>query len=1089
MRQNEVSMLSGNKDKEKSWKKPEEPGTTRHLLSGVTVDGIGVSTKNLITGEIVIGDKDSHPAKIKTVTAKKIEEFTEPNIETKQLQTLLNALIRNEKVTFEIQKGKKIIAAYGGNKYKLHHLLQAVDWSDIQFNEDDLEKYQDYIFSKDRKFKPTLPKKLKKNQKDGKERDKDLSPPPFTCQCVEAGQVPDIASFFSDKPRLVSAYVIYNNELYYAKNTDGHFEKINVTADQLTEIINNKNLVNDNLIHYINAIVSHDKAKKDKIQHWKSWYHLRANKYHNTHPGSKIHEWHFSEMLGMNIYTTQFYVHANMLLRGNTELLTNNTFKLQSGEVLNEVTKALEKANDPTAVLKEILLTSAVAMHGMHKHLETKQYTVRADEFTNELYASKINKFNILLISLKGELKDVNYFKKLSRKSGGVPVLIKQNNRYFMYGFSDNKWSLKPLDSNVLTAIPQLAFPEAPNKSLLLLGDIKKEIYDEIKLLNCHEKIFNEKSFVSSAHADSSFITPQSLDPKKKADKHSAFVMYEDVEGADVTAISANQHEKEFSIRPGKVKYEAQVSIDGVKTIIGRQIHRLANKPAFMAENKLKRRNAVSSPKKELPEVSSDEKIQTLLSKTPEEQYDNNLKAWAAFLDPDAAKIYGEDYAKRQEIMRRILALLDYLGLGFEDLSHGGRIRIRCDQMQSLFDALINPSVLQARSAASHKIVFKRGQFFEKSLEGGIKAVLHARDYFSSFVNNEHWGMNIGISAEAKAMPANGSYGHLYLNKHFPFKNALGGLLIGLEGSEPGKGNQFGQLHGAAAKKNVLSATGATKNEKNFKAPFHIIHDLHEALEYVENNYKTIEKKWLPTLDQENERLKLKAPKKQGVNNTTILSRTFHYEKVITTPNYETALAEKDKLLAIKNAEPAITLQTGQEKIAAVSAVDQQYHVIPSQHGEMKSVTIHSKNKEIFKSNIFFQDPMTAKENFKHNRQYKIKNFAEHLAWPFKSQTTIPNAECMEWAAYNIGLFLANEQSCKEILKHGIKCYNMSREQIEAIQIYCKYYSKNNLSQPIKCHSAFRFEEKTLDKQASLYESLIHSEERLTSRMKPTRAS
>ncbi len=55
-----------------------------------------------------------------------------------------------------------------------------------------------------------------------------------------------------------------------------------------------------------------------------------------------------------------------------------------------------------------------------------------------------------------------------------------------------------------------------------------------------------------------------------------------------------------------------------------------------------------------------------------------------------------------------------------------------------------------------------------------------------------------------------GSHGHLYMNYRAPGR-APGCLLLGVEGSAPGKGNQYGKVHDASATKGEFSATGGQK--------------------------------------------------------------------------------------------------------------------------------------------------------------------------------------------------------------------------------------------------------------------------------------
>ncbi|MDB5919345.1 MAG: hypothetical protein JWR40_3579 [Massilia sp.] len=56
-----------------------------------------------------------------------------------------------------------------------------------------------------------------------------------------------------------------------------------------------------------------------------------------------------------------------------------------------------------------------------------------------------------------------------------------------------------------------------------------------------------------------------------------------------------------------------------------------------------------------------------------------------------------------------------------------------------------------------------------------------------------------------------GSHGHLYINYRPPGYKSFGCLLLGVEGSAPGKNNQYGKVHDAEGTKGKWSATGGKK--------------------------------------------------------------------------------------------------------------------------------------------------------------------------------------------------------------------------------------------------------------------------------------
>lgn len=220
-------------------------------------------------------------------------------------------------------------------------------------------------------------------------------------------------------------------------------------------------------------------------------------------------------------------------------------------------------------------------------------------------------------------------------------------------------------------------------------------------------------------------------------------------------------------------------------------------------------------------EAKTQEQIDALSNLPLDIQRLNYKAAWDAFLSKEALDKFGAtdpNYAKRQEIVRRIMQLIELSGNDpYDALSRGGRINFQSDpeDMKALFELLVpggveNP-VLEKRSAASHSVrTDKEGKYKEVRLKGGAQALLDIGHYFGNYYADAHYGVDVGVQAVpingiATPAAADGTHGHLYIF----IKD--GSMMIGVEGSAPGKPNQFGQTHGPSAKNNPLSATGSSK--------------------------------------------------------------------------------------------------------------------------------------------------------------------------------------------------------------------------------------------------------------------------------------
>lgn len=220
-----------------------------------------------------------------------------------------------------------------------------------------------------------------------------------------------------------------------------------------------------------------------------------------------------------------------------------------------------------------------------------------------------------------------------------------------------------------------------------------------------------------------------------------------------------------------------------------------------------------------------------------EEQFARDDTAWRAMLNPEGKS--AEDKI-RIDIMLRIFSLItdsnDKISV-FSKLSHGGRVLIEIPPTTehhrhdlwhfvtagttvSNHDSMHNDNVsknkksgavITSRVAASHAV--------DVSADGCKEIKLYknsSKDLRRMVQPNAHWGMNLALgygekNYAGKPIESNGSNGHLYLNYQAPTENLPGALLIGVEGSEPGKTSAYGFKHDFRALSAPVSPTGGMK--------------------------------------------------------------------------------------------------------------------------------------------------------------------------------------------------------------------------------------------------------------------------------------
>ncbi len=192
-------------------------------------------------------------------------------------------------------------------------------------------------------------------------------------------------------------------------------------------------------------------------------------------------------------------------------------------------------------------------------------------------------------------------------------------------------------------------------------------------------------------------------------------------------------------------------------------------------------------------------------------------------------------------------------------------------------------------------------------------------------------------------------------------------------------------------------------------------------------------------------------------------------ENAFTTNQREKAMEKIEEFLNTAQAHEAMTIQTA-AKTTQTEIADTKYAVIPMQYGNINSATLISKNESGVKSDVYFYEKKSDKDEANSMRQYERLSIEDRLL-KFKSkndQLSIPSREYMVWAASNVKLYLEKDQ---DAAKYGLRCNGFTRDQSEALQIYCR-----SQEPPILCSTSYLFDRRTLDKQVNLYKKLVKSE-------------
>lgn len=156
-------------------------------------------------------------------------------------------------------------------------------------------------------------------------------------------------------------------------------------------------------------------------------------------------------------------------------------------------------------------------------------------------------------------------------------------------------------------------------------------------------------------------------------------------------------------------------------------------------------------------------------------------------------------------------------------LSHGGRVMIQLPAgeagktafkwlVPAKFRNLTRPFASHGLSSLDEPVtVLRRTKYFVE--KKGLSTARH-----ELLKNSKHLGINVPLFGHGKINPhsrrlisANGEHGHLYIYYRPSGDDKPGGLLVGCEGSEAGKSDQYGHKHDARAISAPISPTSGQK--------------------------------------------------------------------------------------------------------------------------------------------------------------------------------------------------------------------------------------------------------------------------------------
>jgi hypothetical protein len=164
-------------------------------------------------------------------------------------------------------------------------------------------------------------------------------------------------------------------------------------------------------------------------------------------------------------------------------------------------------------------------------------------------------------------------------------------------------------------------------------------------------------------------------------------------------------------------------------------------------------------------------------------------------------------------------------------ISHGGRLLIQLPPVRRERDFRFldwftgqNHNNLYSRKAATHEIIRMQTPDPLPLANGGRKVLKEGKPTGTKIQTKGtlHYGINLALSgfnrpslhnAKVNAVE-DGRHGHAYLCYKAPHDGKVGGMLIGIEGSEAGKWDMLGHFHGWSASSSDVSMSGGVKFKK-----------------------------------------------------------------------------------------------------------------------------------------------------------------------------------------------------------------------------------------------------------------------------------
>lgn len=216
--------------------------------------------------------------------------------------------------------------------------------------------------------------------------------------------------------------------------------------------------------------------------------------------------------------------------------------------------------------------------------------------------------------------------------------------------------------------------------------------------------------------------------------------------------------------------------------------------------------------------------------------------------------------------------------------------------------------LLFKRYAATHGIHQAEDNEIEKLPNGKIKLIveektmglnmrdtkiLMPKEYI--LMHHRHWGMNIPFGGDSNTtifnekISANGEFGHFYFYTKASSNDKNGCIMIGLEESEYGKRDQFGNEHTIKAESSHISISlGLKWKELGFEKYNSLFIDLSDGWEFLIGKEKNFNMNWLF------ETCKIKERKSSNIKLEKIEDIIEHFKNEIKIEEKDVTLIQKD---------------------------------------------------------------------------------------------------------------------------------------------------------------------------------------------------